>query len=159
MFPLSFKLIGDTTVVNINLNRKDSILKKGTIITRINNVSIRELEDSLKQYISSDGYNETALNQTLSNTFVFAGWYRNVYGLTPNFSIHYLDSAGAEKQCTVPAYNVSADTAFARISEYGDAPAHQTGKKKERSFQYALRRNRYRTPNGVYAVEQLLIGQ
>jgi hypothetical protein len=107
-------LIGDTTVVNINLNRRDSILRRGTVITRVNNVAVRELEDSLKLYLSSDGYNETALNQTLSNSFVFAGWYRNVYGITPNFSIHYLDSAGTEKQCIVPAYNPSSDTIYRR---------------------------------------------
>jgi len=134
MFPLSFKLIGDTTVVNINLNRKDSILKRGTVITRVNNVGIRELEDSLKLYISSDGYNETALNQTLSNSFVFAGWYRNVYGLTPNFSIHYLDSTGSEKQITVPAYNPSSDTIFRRASRTktpSQKPSRRDRKKNE----------------------------
>jgi hypothetical protein len=40
-FPLSLKLWSDTTVVAANLNRKDSILKRGTIIRAIDHKSMQ----------------------------------------------------------------------------------------------------------------------
>ena len=37
LFPLAFKVWKDTMVVTANLNRHDSILKRGTVVTAINN--------------------------------------------------------------------------------------------------------------------------
>jgi Peptidase family S41 len=115
IFPLSMKLLPDTTVINININRYDTVLKKGTVVTSINGIPIHELQDSLMQYISSDGYNETALRQTLSNTFVFGGWYRNVFGLGSSYMIGYLDKNGAEHYRRISLYNTVKDTLDKRV--------------------------------------------
>src|SRR4029079_6985100 len=46
-FPLSLKLWADTTVVAANLNRKDSILKRGTIVRAIDHRAMGQITDTL----------------------------------------------------------------------------------------------------------------
>ena len=74
MFPLSMKLWGGNTpndemkmVVTANLNRRDSILRRGTEILSINGRSKELIVDSLFSFISTDGYNSTHKFQSLSN--------------------------------------------------------------------------------------------
>ena len=109
-FPLTFKVWKDTMVVTSNLNRRDSLLRRGTIISSINGIPQQKLTDTLFQYLATDGYNEVSKYQQLSNRGNFGGWYRNVFGLPDKFSIGYLDSNGAESEVTVPLYNPASDT-------------------------------------------------
>ena len=109
-FPLSVKIWKDTMVVTAILNRKDSVLKRGTPILRINGIKQQEIVDSLGQYLSSDGFNEVAIYQQLSNRGTFGGWYRNVYGLTPKFEIEYLDSNGNTARTIIPIYDPLKDS-------------------------------------------------
>ena len=66
-FPLSLKLWPDTAVVAANLFRRDTILKRGTVIKAINNKPIEFINDSLFKFLSADGHNSTHKYQTLSN--------------------------------------------------------------------------------------------
>ncbi|HYJ37890.1 MAG TPA: S41 family peptidase, partial [Chitinophagaceae bacterium] len=109
-FPLSVKIWKDTMVVTANLNRKDSILRRGTPILSINGRKQQDIVDSLSKFISSDGYNDVAKHQQLSNRGTFAGWYRNVYGLSDKFTIEYLDSNGIIGTTTIPVYDPAKDT-------------------------------------------------
>lgn len=104
IFPLSVKVWPDSMVVVANLNRKDSILKRGTIVTAINGDASTKLVDTLAGYISSDGHSGTARYQTLSNRGTFGSMYRNVFGLPKQFTIRYLDLLGEEKETIVPVY-------------------------------------------------------
>jgi Peptidase family S41 len=110
-FPLSVKIWGDTMVVTANLNRKDSILKRGTPILSINGRKQQGIVDSLSKFISSDGFNEVAKYQQLSNRGTFAGWYRNIYGLSDKFTIEYIDSSGNIGTTIIPVYDPAKDTA------------------------------------------------
>lgn len=109
-FPLTFKIWKDTMVVTSNLNRKDSLLKRGTVISTINGVPHQQLADTLFEYLATDGYNEVSKYQQLSNRGNFGGWYRNVFGLPETFSIGYIDSTGNESYASVALYNPAADT-------------------------------------------------
>jgi len=71
MFPLSVKAWEDGMAVTVNLNRRDSILTRGTPILRINGQPWHTITDSLFEYISTDGYNRTHKFQTLSNRGFF----------------------------------------------------------------------------------------
>src|SRR5690606_24002401 len=51
VFPLSFKLWPDTAVVTGNLNRYDSILTRGTVITKLNGVPMTQLVDTMFKYV------------------------------------------------------------------------------------------------------------
>ena len=55
MFPLSFKVWSDSMAVTANINRKDSVLKFGTLVTAIDGYSVRKLTDTFMNYISGDG--------------------------------------------------------------------------------------------------------
>ena len=46
-FPLAFKLWKDTMVVTANLNRRDSLLRRGTVIRTINGMPHQQLTDTL----------------------------------------------------------------------------------------------------------------
>jgi hypothetical protein len=135
-FPLSVKIWQDTMVVTANLNRKDSILRRGTPILSINGRNQKEIVDSLSKYISSDGHNEVARHQQLSNRGTFAGWYKNIYGLTDKFTIEYLDSTGAVGITVVPVYDPAKDTMAFR-----GGPPVKLSKKEIRMQRRFLTRN------------------
>ncbi len=111
MFPLSMKLWNDTMLVTANLNRKDSILRRGTQVTRLNGKTVPQLTDTLFRYISTDGYNRTHKYQTLSNRGYFGALYTLLYGPSEKYELEYTDSTGTTRQVTIPVYNPAADTA------------------------------------------------
>jgi hypothetical protein len=110
MFPLSFKIWSDTMVVTANLIRKDSLLKRGTVISKINGKTGAELIDTLFNYISTDGYNRTHKYQTLSNRGYFGSLYSSLYGQTENYSIEYLSADRTWQNTTIPVFNPATDT-------------------------------------------------
>ena len=110
LFPLSLKLWEDTTVVVGNLNRRDSILKRGTIITAIKGRPISELADTLFNYISTDGYNRTHKFQTLSNRGVFGSTYTALFGVRQKYKVSYIDTVGRSRSDSVSLYSISPDT-------------------------------------------------
>jgi C-terminal processing protease CtpA/Prc len=110
-FPLSLKLWDDTTVVAANLNRRDSVLKRGTVIEAIDHKPLKEITDTLFKFISSDGYNLSHKFQSLSNRGVFGSLYSSVYGMPSRYTIDYSDSIGKKHSVTIPVYDPSKDTA------------------------------------------------
>ena len=110
IFPLSMKFWDDSAAVAANLNRKDSVLKRGVIVTAINNKSIREILDTIFQYLPADGYNRTHKLQTLSNRGTFGSNYTSLFGQSEKYVVNYLDSTGETRSVTVPYYNPLADS-------------------------------------------------
>lgn len=111
MFPLSFKIWEDAMVVTTNLNRRDSVLKRGTVITKINGRTKEEIVDTLFEYIPTDGYNRTNKFQSLSNRGYFSSLYTSLYGLSDKYSIEYKDNNGLARTVTIPVYIPASDTA------------------------------------------------
>ncbi|MBI5858263.1 MAG: peptidase S41 [Sphingobacteriales bacterium] len=110
MFPLSIKAWTDTMVVTQNLNRKDSVLRRGTVITQINGRPINEITDTLFKYISTDGYNRTHRYQTLSNRGSFGSLYTSVFGISEKYIVEYIDAAKKINSLNVAVYNPANDT-------------------------------------------------
>ncbi|MCR6719647.1 MAG: S41 family peptidase [Chitinophagaceae bacterium] len=92
LFPLSLKIWDDSAVVSANINLRDSVLTRGTPILAINNVPIKEIVDSLSQFLSTDGFNNTHKHQTLSNRGYFGSLYSSIYGYSDRYEISYIDS-------------------------------------------------------------------
>jgi hypothetical protein len=113
IFPLSMKVWNDTMVVAANLNRRDSVLTRGTMITQINGRSTKEIIDSLSNFISADGHSHTHKYQSLSNRGFFGSLYTSIFGYSRNYNIQYIDSTGNTKSTTIPMYYPALDT-FAR---------------------------------------------
>lgn len=114
IFPLSMKVWDDALVVTANLNRRDSILKRGTVITSINGKTKAALIDTMFNYISTDGYNQTHKYQSLSNRGYFGSLYTLLYGLSEKYTIEYKDSTGRSRTVIIPVYNPAADTPLTR---------------------------------------------
>ena len=109
-FPLSLKLWDDTAVVAVNLHRRDTILKRGTVVQAINNRSIQQITDTIFQYISSDGRNTTHKNQVVSNRGSFGSLYTGIFGLSPRYNIEYLDSSGKKHATNISVYDPAKDS-------------------------------------------------
>src|SRR5258705_1594122 len=101
----------DTMAIAVNLNRRDSILKRGTIITKINGKTTGEIIDTLFQFIPTDGYNRTHKLQTLSNRGSFGSLYSSVFGYSTRYTVEYADSTGKLRTVTIPIYYPALDTA------------------------------------------------
>ncbi|MBK8952759.1 MAG: hypothetical protein IPM85_11220 [Chitinophagaceae bacterium] len=110
MFPLSVKMWNEAMTVTANLNRRDSILKRGTVITAINNKPVTEIADTLFSYISTDGYNTTHKYQSLSNRGNFGSLYTSLFGVSESYRVEYKDSAGKINTTMIPVYIPAADT-------------------------------------------------
>lgn len=124
VFPLSLKLWSasndpfgqDTTVISGNLNRRDSMLKRGTVVTKLNGVPMSKIVDSLFKFIPTDGYNTTHKYQALSNRGFFGSLYTSIFGASNLYNIEYIDSAGQLRSRTITSYFPVVDTAMrARI--------------------------------------------
>jgi Peptidase family S41 len=139
MFPLSLKIWDDTAVVAANLNRRDSILKRGTVINKINGRSIKEITDTLFNYISTDGYNTTHKYQSLSNRGFFGSLYTSIFGISDQYNLEYTDSTGVVKKIIARAYNPAADTmARSALRPVRQLPQPSRKERKERK-QIAVR--------------------
>lgn len=146
VFPLSFKLWSadgsfdtDTTVVLANLNRRDSVLKRGTVVTAINGLPIEKIIDTMSRYIASDGYNRTHKYQVLSNRGYFGSLYVSLFGYSPVYAIDYIDSLGNQNRTLVGSYRPLIDTA-ARAAR----PPMQVPPKPNRRERKNMRRNAVR---------------
>jgi hypothetical protein len=135
VFPLSLKIWDDTVVVAANLNRNDSVLKRGTVITGINGRPVIEIVDSLLKFISADGYNKTHKWQTLSNRGNFGSLYTSVFGHSAKYEISFLDFGGHPGIVTVPAYKPRLDTtADRRLQEFSKSQRKQMNIESARSL-------------------------
>ena len=128
-FPLLLKFWKDTMVVAANLNRKDSILKRGTIVESINGWTTSRLTDTLFSYFVTDGYNLTGKYQYLSTGLNFSFWYQHVLGFTDNFTIGYLDTDGLLKETRIPIYDPRTDT-LRRARPFPGRPPPEPGRRK-----------------------------
>jgi hypothetical protein len=135
-FPLVLKFWNDTMVVAVNLNRRDSILRRGVLLDSIDGRSTRQLVDTLFNYFVTDGYNQTGKYQYLSTGLNFGSWYKNVYGYSKNFRIAYRDSAGIMRETTIPLYDQRADTVrwFGLRSRGGGRAPEKRGSRRKREL-------------------------
>lgn len=107
-FPLVMKVWNDTMVVTNNLNRRDSVLKRGTLITGINGLRNKEIIRKLFGYMTEDGYADNINYIRLSSNFPY--YHRNVFGLSKTYTVNYLDSTGKEKTIQLPLFDFPRDS-------------------------------------------------
>jgi C-terminal processing protease CtpA/Prc len=91
-----------------NLNKKDSILKPGTLIISINNSSNHNIIQKIFQYLPLDGYSDNVNYIRISGNFPY--YHRNVFGLYKNYRVGYIDSTGKEQTTIVHMWAPQEDT-------------------------------------------------
>src|SRR6218665_2425989 len=107
-FPLYFKVWNDTLAVSGNLNRKDSIFKRGTIVTAINGQTTRQLIQRIFGYLPEDGYADNINYIRMSANFPY--YHRNIYGLSKTYQVDYIDAGGAARSTDLPVWTPVRDT-------------------------------------------------
>jgi hypothetical protein len=108
MFPLFMKVWNDTMAVTGNVNHKDSILKRGNLITGINGLNNKQIIDTLFNYMPEDGYANNVNYLRLSNNFPY--YHRNIFGLSSIYSVNYIDATGAAQTKMIPVFTPAKDT-------------------------------------------------
>lgn len=111
-FPLFLRCWNDTLAIAANLNRKDSVLKKGMLITSVNGIKNAALLKHMFGFLTKDGYEESVNYVRLSSNFPY--YHRNIFGSSNKYSINYLDSAGNEQSTIISALNLSKDSSKTR---------------------------------------------
>jgi hypothetical protein len=134
------KSLGDTVVVTSNINRKDSIVKRGVLLKSIEGRSTKTIIDSFFSHLSNDGYNTTHKFQTISNGASFRNLYGNIYGLRPKMRVEFVDTAGNLKSALLDVYNPNADTPAVRPPA-GRPPMPTISRKERRKAQLFAQRN------------------
>ena len=120
-FPLYFKVWNDTMAASGNLNRKDTIFKRGTIVTSINGLSTQQLISRMFNYLPQDGYANNLNYIRMSANFPY--YHRNIFGISNKYRVTYIDDAGLQKTTEVPLW--------APIRDSTKRPADSIKKPKE----------------------------
>jgi len=130
-FPLYLKVFGDSMIVSGNLNKKDSLLKRGTYITGIDGYRTSDLTRIMFRFMPADGY---AMNMNYNRLSVaFPYYHRNIFGLRRNYSVEYIDSLGNPAITTVPVFEPMADSARKKADSLRMfQAAHKKPDRKER---------------------------
>lgn len=150
-FPLIMKFWPDTMVVVADLNRKDTLLKRGIQVLSINGRTAKQLTDSLFPYIVTDGHSLTGKYQYLSTGLHFSSWYAALYGYTDSFDIRYCDAAGTTGAATtiheirIPLYNPRADTVHKSLGKVLEPGTAQRGPGPAQRMRHRSKRSRRRS--------------
>lgn len=107
-FPLELKVWNDTMAVVGNLNPKDTLFKRGTIIKTINGFSSAEILSKMLDHLPEDGYAHNVNYIRISSNF--PAMYNYVYGLSKEYSVTYTDSSGKLLSTIIPLYVSGKDT-------------------------------------------------
>ena len=123
-FPLYLKIWNDTMVVSYNLNKNDSVINKGTIITSINGITGADIISIMFDYMVEDGYSDNVNYIRLSTSFPY--FHRNIFGLYKTYNVGYIDSTGTEKNISIPYFNPPSDS-LGKIKKQ-EKPEEKTGR-------------------------------
>jgi hypothetical protein len=108
-FPLGLKVVDDSTLVLLtNTNRRDSLLRRGMLVTTVDGLGAKHLIDTLRQLVQVDGQSKNFSYQNLSNSFSY--YYQIRFGKKRNYAVNYINEKGAEVKIIIPAFDPSKDT-------------------------------------------------
>ncbi|MGV3656490.1 MAG: S41 family peptidase [Chitinophagaceae bacterium] len=135
-FPISLKIWPDTALVTANINRKDSQITRGVIVTAIDGKPMQQIVDSLFQHLPSDGYNLTHKYQLLSNRSGFGSLYTAVFGHKALYKIDFIDTLGRQRTSMLNLYPPKDTTARQR-----PLPRPKISKRKQKKGRLAATRS------------------
>lgn len=146
-FPLLLKCWNDTMAVTVNLNRKDSGIKRGTLITSINGVRNRELVQTMFGYLAEDGNADNVNYIRLSSNFPY--YHRNIYGQSKVYTVSYLDSTSREQIAQLPIFELPKDSIK---KEVGGAHAEKPKRETRQNRLLSLRSMAVDTTNNTAVI-------
>jgi hypothetical protein len=102
LFPFGMRLWGDTMVSTYNLYRKDTLLKRGTVIKGINGLTTEQIRKTIFGTITTDGYADNFKYIRLSGNFPYNHFL--VFDTAKQYQINYVDSMGQEQKLVASIY-------------------------------------------------------
>ncbi|MBU3713543.1 MAG: hypothetical protein FGM46_01185, partial [Ferruginibacter sp.] len=132
ILPLHLRVWKDTMMVMYNLNTKDTSIRKGMIVQKINGIDSKDIFRDMFNCFSTDGYSENINYYRLSSSFSFYHYF--LYGSNSVYSIECSDSSGRVMTFEKPAYKFSKK----KIKKDTDSLVNQSRsaiKEKSASFQ------------------------
>lgn len=109
-----------------SLRPKDSIFKRGTLLTSVNGVRNADQVNHFFNYLPEDGYAHSSSYTRLSGNYPY--FHRNIYGLSKQYTVTYLDQSGVEQSTSVPLFVPVKDTTTKTVRE--KAPKQKLSKSK-----------------------------
>lgn len=85
--PYLFMPVGDTLYMAAALNKKDSLIKKGARITKINGIPADSIIRYSRRFISTDGFNKTMPEYYIQ--WNFNPFYLSLFGRPDTFNVEY----------------------------------------------------------------------
>ncbi len=135
------KVWKDTMAVFANRNPKDSIFKWGTLVTAVNGVPNKELIHNIFSYLPMDGFADNVNYIRLSGGF--PRYHSNIYGLSKEYKVDYIDSATGKKMTTIlPLFEIKKDSTK---KDSTVKPKQQTAKKEKKKLTPIQRLEQYRS--------------
>ncbi len=129
-FPLNLKIADDSTlVITNNFNRKDSVLKRGMLVTAINALSSKQIIDTLLPMVAIDGHAKNFSYQNISNSF--SAYYNSRFAGVSKYDISYIDYSGNQQQISLSALKPVRDTS-ARATPVLTQPQPEISARKRR---------------------------
>jgi hypothetical protein len=134
-FPLYMKVWNDTMAVYANLNyKKDSIFKKGVLVTSINGVPNKLLTKYMFEFLPVDGYSNNISYYRLSANFPY--YHRNIFGLSKTYTVGYIDSLGVAQKTILPLFIPKIDSTKKGDSSKRIVVKLQKKSRKEKLLRY-----------------------
>ncbi|MFY7652201.1 MAG: S41 family peptidase, partial [Chitinophagaceae bacterium] len=103
-FPLYIKTWKDSLVVLANTHLADSVIKRGTIVTHINEVPAANIIDSIFKLMSTDGYANNFKSQVISTNFPY--WYRMAWGTDSIYQIQFINDSGKTAHIALKTFTI-----------------------------------------------------
>jgi hypothetical protein len=139
-FPFQVKILGadpqPQLALVFNPYVKDTMFKAGDILTQINGVPAPQLIDSMKRFLSVDGYSYNFAYQRISGDFPL--FYQNTFGSDSIYDVGISRPGAAPFVAPVKAYDLQRDTALAQELKIWEMGAPTRFSNRE-----ALERERY----------------
>jgi hypothetical protein len=135
-FPLSVKVWADSMMVIGNLNKKDSVVKRGMLVNSIDGYTVTDLTRIMFRYLPTDGYAQNINYIRLSNSFPY--YHRNIFGLKKTYLVNLTDSAGISRNVEVPLFDPMADT-LKKTKPEKKKKAEKPGKQERLNDQRSLK--------------------
>jgi hypothetical protein len=129
-FPLHLKIWKDSVVVSGNLQKKDSLIKKGSLIKSINGIESKVIMDSIFNHMPEDGYAMNFSHIRVSSNFSY--FHRNIFGLSDHYKIEYVDSTGELKTAEIPMLRLDDTTGISKPLKPMKAPKMKRKDKLDR---------------------------
>jgi Peptidase family S41 len=112
-FPLNLKIADDSTlIITNNFNRRDSILKRGMRVLKINGLSAKQIIDTLFPLVSIDGNARNFSFQNISNNFQL--YYNSRFPGVKKYQIRFADYNEQQHEHSLPALGTDRDTSRRR---------------------------------------------